>query len=60
MMRNIRSYGLYKKEDKQLSDKIVNKLILLSIKYNGNLEYLNKKLDKYTTKYTKYENCINK
>ena len=58
-MRNIRSYGLYKKEDKQLSDKIVNKLSLLAIKYKGNLEYLNKKLYEYTYKYTKYENFIN-
>ena len=55
-MRNIRSYGLYKKEDKKLSDKIVNKLSLLAIKYKGNLEYLNKKLNEYTTK---YENFIN-
>ena len=58
-MRNIRSYGLYKKEDKQLSDKIVNILCLLAIKYKGNLEYLKKKLNEYTRKYTKYENFIN-
>ena len=58
-MRNIRSYGLYKKEDEQLSDKIINKLSLLAIKYKGNLEYLKKKLNQYTRKYTKYENFIN-
>ena len=46
-MRNISSYGLYKKEDKQLSDKIINKLSLLAIKYKRNLNYLNKKLNDY-------------
>ena len=44
IMRNIRKYGLYKNEDKQLSDKIVNKLSFLAIKYKGNLEYLKKKV----------------
>ena len=48
IMINIRSYGLYKKEDKKLNDKIVNKLTKLAIKYKGNLDYLNNKLNEYT------------
>ena len=59
LMRNIRSYGLYKKEDKKLSDTIVNKLTKLAIKYKGNIDYINKKLKEYIRKYPIYENFIN-
>ena len=52
-------YGLYKKEDKKLSDTIVNKLTKLTIKYKGNIDYINKKLKDYIRKYQKYENFIN-
>ena len=59
LMRNIRSYGLYKKDDKKLSDKIIKKLTKLTIKYKGDINYVKNKLVYIISKYSKYENYIN-
>jgi hypothetical protein len=59
LMRNIREYGLYKKPDKKLSDKIIYKLSILTIKYKGDMNYVKQKLENIITKYTKYQNFIN-
>ena len=59
LMRNIREYGLYKKPDKELSDKIIYKLSILTIKYKGDMNYVKQKLENINTKYTKYQNFIN-
>ena len=40
LIRNIRSYGLYKKEDKEISNIIINKLSIFPIIYEGKIKKL--------------------
>ena len=55
---NIKSYGLYKKEDKEVSDIIIKDLSILQIIYNGDINIIIKKINKLKGKYPKYENFI--
>lgn len=49
----------YTKKIKDQSDKIINKLTKLSIKYKGDMKYVNDKLSKLKKQYPIYENFIN-
>lgn len=40
LLVNLRSYGLYKKKDKKISNIILKKLSLLPIIYKGNLQII--------------------
>ena len=44
LVRNIKSYGLYKKDNKKISDKIIKKLSLLPIYYKGDINFINKSI----------------
>ena len=58
-MRNIRSYGLYKSNNKKLSDFIINKLSIMPIIYKGDIKIVNKELDYIINNYPIYSNFIN-
>ena len=59
LIRNIKQYGLYKKKDKEISDKIIQKLSNLPFEYNGDMKIINQKLNKIIKKFPLYENYIN-
>ena len=59
LVRNIKSYGLYKKDNKKISDKIIKKLSLLPIYYKGDMNYIYNKLNEIKVDYRNYENFIN-
>ena len=59
LIRNIKQYGLYKKKDKEISDKIIQKLSNLPFEYNGDMKIINQKLNKLIKKFPLYENYIN-
>ena len=59
IMRNIRTYGLYKSNNKQLSDIIINKLSIIPIIYKGDIKIVNKELDNIINNYPIYINFIN-
>ena len=44
IVRNLKTYGLYKKEDKEVSDIIIKDLSMLPIIYNGDINIIIKKL----------------
>ena len=58
IVRNLKSYGLYKKEDKEVSDIIIKDLSMLPIIYNGDINIIIKKINKLKGKYPKYKNFI--
>lgn len=66
LIKNIKLYGLYKKKDKQMSDNIIKELGILPIYYNGNIEYIDNKLNELKNNNPKYVNfidnynCLNK
>ena len=59
ILRNLRSYGLYKKNDKEISNIIIKDLSSLPFDYKGDLEHVKSKLRKITSKYPNYTNLIN-
>ena len=59
LIRNIKSYGLYNKANKETSDKIIKILSLLPIVYNGNINIIDNQLNDIKCKYPKYSNFIN-
>ena len=58
IVRNIKSYGLYKKEDKEVSDKIIKELSILPIIYNGDINIIIKTINKLKEKFPKYNNFL--
>ena len=58
-MRNIRSYGLYKKEQKNKSNKIIKYLSSLPLNYEGDMNYVEMKLKNIINENPIYENFIN-
>ena len=58
IIRNIKKYGLYKKEDKLISNIIIKILSSLSIIYKGDLQIINNICEKISIKYPKHSNYI--
>ena len=58
IVRNIKSYGLYKKEDKDVSNIIIKELSILPIRYNGDINVIIKTINKLKKEYPKYNNFI--
>ena len=58
IFRNLRKYGLYK-NTKKTSDKILALLSELPIVYNGNLNYIDNRLNRIIENYPEYTNYIN-
>jgi len=59
LIRNIKLYGLYKKKDKDISNKIIQKLSNLPFEYNGDMNIINQRINSLIKKYPLYENYIN-
>lgn len=57
--RNLKQYWLYKKTNKKTSDKILALLSELPIVYNGNLNYIDNRLNHIIENYPEYTNYIN-
>ena len=50
---------VYIKKDKEISDKIIQKLSNLPFEYNGNMNIINQRINNLIKKYPLYENYIN-
>ena len=59
LIRNLRSYGLYKKKDKEISNTILKILGALPFEYKGNISYLENKINDIINQYPKYKNFVN-
>ena len=59
IFRNLRSYGLCKKKYKNTSNELIKYLTWIDINYNGNIEFVYKKLNDIKQKYSLYINYIN-
>ena len=59
ILRNIRSYGLYKKEQKNKSDMIIKYLASIPLNYDGDMNYVETKLQNIINENPLYENFIN-
>ena len=59
LIRNIKAYGLYKKEDKETSNYIIEKLSSLPFLYKGKLDFVNSLINKISNDYPKYSNFLN-
>ena len=58
ILRNIKLYGLYKKENKDNSKLIMKELSMLPIIYNGNINLIIKKIEILKKKYPLYINFL--
>ena len=58
IIKNIRNYGLYKKEHKINSDFIIKKLSYLPIIYNGDYKICQNTLKKLKSKFPQYDNFL--
>ena len=58
IIKNIRNYGLYKKEHKINSDYIIKKLSYLPITYNGDYKICQNTLKNLKSKFPEYENFL--
>ena len=59
LLRNIRIYGLYKKELKDVADKALYLLAVLPLEYNRDIDTVKKKLNNITKKFPLFSNYIN-
>jgi len=59
IIRNLRSYGLYKKKDKKNSELIIKKLGAFPFEYKGNMTYLEEQIKFIINKFPLYENFMN-
>ena len=58
IIRNIRSYGLYKDSQKLISNEIIKILSSIPFLYKGNIEIVNKIIDETKKSYKNYSNFI--
>lgn len=56
---NLKKYGLYKKNNKYTSDKIIKKLGMIPFKYKGNIRIFDDICNEIITEYPLYTNFIN-
>ena len=59
LIRNLLSYGLYKKTDKEVSNIIITILGDLPFEYKGNIAYLEIKINGIIKEYPKYKYFVN-
>ena len=58
IIRNIRSYGLYKDSQKLISNEIIKIISSIPFLYKGNIEIVNKIIDETKKSYKNYSNFI--
>ena len=58
IIRNIKSYGLYKDKQKVISNEVIKILSSLPFIYKGNIEIVNKIIDETKKSYKTYSNFI--
>ena len=58
ILRNIRNYHLYKKEQKKISDTIIKQLCNITINYKGDMNYVESQLKNIIKENPLYENFI--
>ena len=59
ILKNLKSYGLYNKSNKKVSNKFLYELGKLPFKYNGDINFIYKECESLTKNYPLYENFIN-
>ena len=59
ILRNLKTYGLYKQNYKAESDIIVDRLGLIPLLYKGDMKIFNQECDNLCKKYPRYHNFIN-
>ena len=59
ILRNLKTYGLYNKSNKKISNNILYKLGKLPFQYNSNIDFILEECKKINTEYPLYTNFIN-